>query len=126
MTASNQNTLRTEGLLNASWQKPFREGKVNKGLVEVFIPETLENGQVGLALTYAPAEGFFSTYFKRQIEPLKIHKSPDLIFASELFVEEPVYVSDLPELRQYLFACRYNERERLYTLWTLDDHYTGQ
>jgi hypothetical protein len=121
--SSNQNTLRT-GLLNASWQNPFREGKVNKGLVEVEIPVTTKNGQVRLDLTYAPAQGFFSTYFSHQIEPLKICKSPDLVFASEILVEEPVYVSDLPELQQYLFACRYNERERLYTLWTLNDHYT--
>jgi len=124
MSASNQHTQPAKGLLNASWQKPFREGKVNKGLDEVKIPVMTKNGQVGLALTYAPAQGFYSTYFSRQIDPLKIHKSPDLVFASEILVEEPVYVSDLPELRQYLFACRYNEREKLYTLWTLNGHYT--
>jgi hypothetical protein len=126
MAATNQHTLPAERVLNASWQTLFREGKVNRGLDEVEIPVTTENGQVGLALTRVPAQGFYSTYFSHQIEPLKISMSPDLTYASERSVKDPAYVSDLPELRQYVFAYRYNERDNLYTLWTLDDHYTRQ
>ena len=114
-------------LLDDSWRTGFREGKIdNRGLVEVFIPEMTGDGQVGLCMTYAPKHRFYSTYFNRQYQPLKIRKSPDLVFTSELLVEEPVYVSELPELRQYLFAVRYNKEERLYTVWTLNDHYTRQ
>ena len=113
-------------LLDDSWRTSFREGKINRGLVEVFIPEMTGDGQVRLAMTYAPKQGFYSAYFPRQYRTLKIRKSPDLVFTSELLVEEPVYVSELPELCQYLFAVRYNKEERLYTVWTLNDHYTRQ
>lgn len=127
MEATKENTATVGRLLDGSWRTCFREGKIdNRGLVEVFIPETTRHGQVRLAVTYAPKKKFYSAYFNHQVEPLKIRKSPDLVFTSELLVEEPVYVSELPELRQYLFAVRYNKEERLYTVWTLDDHYTRQ
>ena len=127
MEATKKNTTPVGRLLDNSWRTGFREGKIdNRGLVKVLIPEMTGDGQVGLAMTYAPKQGFYSAYFPRQVQPLKIRKSPDLVFASELLVEEPVYVSELPELRHYLFAVRYNKEERLYTLWTLDDHYTRQ
>ena len=68
MEATKENTTPIRRLLDGSWQTGFREGKIdNRGLVEVFIPEMTGDGQVGLAMTYAPKQGMSTSRLKLDI-----------------------------------------------------------